>query len=64
MLTIFNLMIYLAGFGLTDLFMKEFKISVKMKLIIYISLGIIGLYNYKNISNIINGYKNEKTEKN
>ena len=36
MLTIFNLMIYLAGFGLTDLFMKEFRISVEMKVIIYI----------------------------
>ena len=53
MLTIYNLMIYLAGFGLTDLFMNEFKISVKMKVIIYILLGIFGLYNYKNVNNKI-----------
>ena len=54
MLTLFNLMIYLAGFGLTDLFMNEFKVSVRMKIIIYLVIGIIGYYNYKIINKDIN----------
>ena len=48
-------MIYLAGFGLTDLFMKEYKISSEIKIIIYLVIGIIGYYNYKNVSNNIYG---------
>ena len=55
MQTLFNLMIYLAGFGLTDLFMKEYKISSEIKIIIYLVIGIIGYYNYKNVSNNIYG---------
>ena len=54
MLTLFNLMIYLAGFGLTNLFMNEFKVSVRMQIIIYLVIGIIGYHNYKNIDKDIN----------
>ena len=61
MQTLFNLMIYLAGFGLTDLFMKEYKISKEVQVIIYLVLGFIGFYNYKNVSNNIYG-ENKKTK--
>lgn len=54
--TIFNLMIYLAGFGLMDIFMK--KISENSRIIIYLILGIIGFYNYIRYNN--NGERKEK----
>ena len=61
MQTVFNLMIYLAGFGITDLIMKVNKVSMELKVIIYMILGLIGYHNYKkNITNNIDGKtKNE-----
>lgn len=57
MKTFFNLMIYLAGFGLMDLFMKKYKINTLSQIIIYLVIGIIGYHNYKNVSNNIDGEK-------
>jgi len=57
MQTLFNLMIYLAGFGLMELFVREYKISILSQIIIYLVIGIIGYHNYKNISNNIDGEK-------
>ena len=54
MLTLFNLMIYLAGFGLMELFVSEYKLSVLTRIIIYLVIGIIGYHNYKNIDKDIN----------
>ena len=49
-------MIYLAGFGITDLIMKKNKVSTELKVIIYMILGLIGYHNYKkNITNNIDG---------
>ena len=62
MQTVFNLMIYLAGFGITDLIMKKNKVSTELKVIIYMILGLIGYHNYKKkyITNNIDGKtKNE-----
>jgi hypothetical protein len=56
MQTVFNLMIYLAGFGITDLIMKENKVTMELKVIIYMILGLIGYHNYKKyITNNIDG---------
>jgi len=49
-------MIYLAGFGITDLIMKENKVTMELKVIIYMILGLIGYHNYKKyITNNIDG---------
>ena len=60
MQTLFNLMIYLAGFGLMELFVKEYKINTLSQIVIYLVIGIIGYHNYKNISNNIDGEKNKQ----
>ena len=53
MQTIFNLLIYLGGFGLMDLFMNYNNFSLEVKVIIYLIVGLIGYHNYK-----INMYNN------
>ena len=56
MQTLFNLLIYLSGFGLMDLFMKKNNFSIEIRIIIYLTIGIIGYHNYKiNMLNNING---------
>lgn len=61
MQTLFALFIYLAAFGLNDIMIKELKISTEVQIIIYLILGFIGFYNYKNVSNNIYG-ENKKTK--
>jgi len=61
MQTLFALFIYLSAFGLNDIMIKEFKISIEVQIIMYLVLGFIGFYNYKNVSNNIYG-ENKKTK--
>lgn len=44
MQTLFNLLIYLAGFGLMDLFMNKNNFSIEIRIIIYLIIGIISGY--------------------
>ena len=60
MQTLFALFIYLAAFGLNDIIVKEFKLSIEIQIIIYLVLGFIGFFNYKNVSKSINGENKKK----
>ena len=41
-----TLLIYIAGFGLADLFMESYNITNKYKFYIYTIIGILSLYYY------------------
>ena len=61
---LFNLLIYIAGFGLMDLFMNKNNFSIEIRIIIYLIIGIIGYHNYKiNMLNNINGSGKKISEK-